>query len=120
MTKIIAVFCMLVLTGCVTTPKAETNVKKSYHGHATWYQDGKKTASGEKFNPDKYTVAHKHLPFNTVIKFTNLKNNKSVNARVNDRFPQTKGRDYDLSIQCAKKLGFIKQGVIHLRAQIVK
>ena len=87
---------------------------------ASYYNQPGITASGERFNPNVCTAAHKRAPFNTVIKFTNLKNNKSVNARVNDRFPQTKGRDYDLSIQCAKKLGFIKQGIIHLRAQIVK
>lgn len=110
---------MLVLTGCVTTPKAETNVKKSYHGHATWYQDGKKTASGEKFNPDKYTVAHKTLPFGTMLRLTNVQNGNSIEAVVNDRGPFIKGREIDVTRGGAKALGFFHSGTAKLLIEVL-
>lgn len=70
--------------------------------HASYYADkfnGRKTASGKKFDNSKYTAAHKKLPFGTRLKITNQSNNKSVIVEVNDRGPFTAGREIDLSKQ---------------------
>ncbi len=71
-------------------------------GHASYYADalrGKKTASGARYDPKKYTAAHKSLPFGTVVRVTNEANGKSVLVTINDRGPFTKNRDIDLSRQ---------------------
>ena len=73
--------------------------------------DGKKTASGETFNADALTAAHKSLPFGTELMVVNPENGKSVKVRVNDRGPYVKGRQLDLSEQAAEELGLTKDGV---------
>ena len=83
----------------------------SHYGH----QPGSPiTANGEKYNPDKYTAAHKTLPFGTRLKVTNCRNNKSVIVRINDRGPFIKGRDIDLSNGAAKAIGFNGVGCVRL------
>jgi len=67
---------------------------------ASYYADmfhNRKTASGAKFDNNKFTAAHKKLPFGTKLKITNPTNNKSVVVTVNDRGPYVKGREIDLS-----------------------
>lgn len=86
----------------------------------SYYSQPGITANGERFNPHKFTVANKHLPFNTIVKFTNPKNHKYIYARVNDRGPWIRGREYDLSVHCAAKLGILKEGVARLRAEVVR
>lgn len=93
------------------------------HGKASWYGDrfkGKRTASGERFDPTDYTAAHPSLPFNTYLKVTNIKNNKSVIVRVNDRGPFKKGRIVDLSRKSAKHIGLHVAGVGQVRIDVVK
>jgi rare lipoprotein A len=87
---------------------------------ASWYGPrfhGKTTANGESFNQMALTAAHKTLPFGTVIKVTNLRNGKSVLARINDRGPFIDGRDLDLSKGTAQALGMTNRGVIHVKVQ---
>jgi rare lipoprotein A len=86
---------------------------------ASWYKQGIKTASGERYNPNDLTVAHKTLPFGTIVKFTNPKNNKVVYARVNDRGPYIKGREFDLSMKCAILLDFKNEGVVKLKVKVI-
>ena len=86
---------------------------------ASWYKQGTKTANGEKYNPNDLTVAHKTLPFGTIVKFTNPQNNKVVYARVNDRGPYIKGREFDLSLKCATILDFKDQGVVKLKVKVI-
>ena len=85
----------------------------------SWYNHGKVTANGERFSPNGLTVAHKHLPFGTIVKFTNPENNKVVFARVNDRGPYIKGREFDLTARCASILGMKDKGVVRLKVQIL-
>lgn len=85
-------------------------------GAASWYALTSRTASGEMMNPAAMTAAHKTLPLGSVVKVTNLGNNKSVIVRINDRGPFAKGRVIDLSKGAAQKLGFIHAG--HARVQI--
>lgn len=78
---------------------------------------GRKTASGEIFDPNKYTAAHKSHPFGTKLKITNPNNNKSVEVRINDRGPFVKGRNLDISYAAAKQLGIVGSGVSRLEVE---
>jgi rare lipoprotein A len=80
---------------------------------------GKPTANGEIFDMNKFTCAHKTLPFGTRLKVTNEDNNKSVIVRVNDRGPFVKGRDLDLSKAAAREIGLIPYGVKRLRVEFL-
>ena len=77
-------------------------------GGASWYGpgfNGKKTASGQRFNENAMTAAHKTLPFGTVVKVTDQRTGKSIRVTINDRGPFHKGRIIDLSKAAAAKLG---------------
>lgn len=71
---------------------------------ASYYHEGKHTASGERFNPRGYTAAHRTLPFGTILTVTNPYNGKSVDIRINDRGPFIRGRSLDLSLAAARKI----------------
>jgi len=71
---------------------------------ASWYDHGQTTASGEKFNPDGLTAAHKTLKFGTKVRIRY--GSREVKVRINDRGPFTKGRHLDLSRGAARALGF--------------
>jgi len=78
---------------------------------------GRKTASGERFDPNALTMAHKTLPFGTMVRVTNLRNGKSVHVRVNDRGPFIAGRVADLSLAAAHQLDMLRAGVAHVRLE---
>lgn len=78
---------------------------------ASWYNEGKETASGEVFKPLGLTAAHKTFPFNTVLKVMNPTNRKTVDVRINDRGPYIKGRELDISEGAARAIDFITRGV---------
>lgn len=83
------------------------NETKAGQGYASFYSHefaGRKTANGERFNPQALTAAHKSLRFNSLVRVTNLKNNRSVIVRINDRGPFVHGRVIDLSLAAAKVL----------------
>ena len=96
------------------------NVVRSYNATASWYKHGRVTANGESFIPANLTVAHKRLPFNTLIRFTNPENGQSVIARVNDRGPYIRGREFDLSHGCAIILGIAEKGVARLIVEVLE
>src|SRR5574344_1232982 len=75
---------------------------------------------GEDFNMNSWTCAHKSLPFNTIIKVTNISNGKSVNVRVNDRGPFVLNREIDLSKAAAVHLDMIGKGTVKVKLEIVK
>ena len=90
-------------------------------GMASYYAEkfqGRKTASGEIYNMNKFTAAHRSLPFNTEIKVTNLENSRSVIVRVNDRGPFAKGRIIDLSKAAASQIGLLRKGVGKVRVEL--
>jgi rare lipoprotein A len=66
---------------------------------------GRRTASGERFNPGAMTAAHRTLPFGTRVRVTNIHNGRSVIVRINDRGPFVKGRSIDLSSGAARAIG---------------
>ena len=91
-------------------------------GKASWYGKkfhGKKTASGELFNMYDYTAAHPSYAFGTMLKVTNLSNNKSINVRVTDRGPYADDRIIDLSFQAAKEIGMLPNGVAKVKVEKV-
>ena len=82
---------------------------------ASWYGPGlvgRKTTSGERFNPRALTAASKTIPLGSVVKVTNPDNGRSVKVRINDRGPFVPGRSLDLSERAAEKIGIIKKGVV--------
>jgi rare lipoprotein A len=81
--------------------------------------NGRKTASGERFSSAAMTMAHKTLPFGTLVRVTNVKTKKSVVVRVNDRGPSTPDRIGDLTTAAAKKIGIIKAGTGEVKLTIV-
>jgi rare lipoprotein A len=92
-------------------------------GLASWYGGkfhGRMTSSGEVFNTNTLTAAHRTLPFGTIVKVTNLDNGKSVLVKINDRGPFVEGRIIDLSRAAAIQLGMIDSGVAHVSLQIVE
>jgi len=80
--------------------------------------DGKRTASGERYDSRALTAAHRTLPLGTQIRVTNLDNGKSVRVRVNDRGPHVRGRIVDLSSRAAAALGF-STGVARVRIEVL-
>lgn len=89
---------------------------------ATYYSKrfhGRRTASGEKFDRFALTCAHKTLPFNTLLKVTNPKNNKSVVVRVNDRGPFKRNRKLDLSYAAAEEIGMLSAGVMEVVMEVL-
>ena len=93
------------------------------HGKASYYGDsalnGHRTASGERFSQDELTAAHRSLPFGTRIRVINLANQRQVVVRVNDRGPFVKGRIIDLTTAAAQRMGMTKQGVAHVRLEVL-
>jgi rare lipoprotein A len=87
----------------------------SYYGREF---HGRKTANGERFDMNGLTAAHRTLPFGTVVRVTNLSNNKSVTVRINDRGPFVEGRIIDLAQGAAKQIGL--DGVEEVRLEIIK
>jgi rare lipoprotein A len=96
--------------------------REQMDGVASWYGPdfhGKKTANGEIYDQNDYTVAHKILPIHTRIRITNLENGQKIFARVNDRGPYKKKRIVDVSKKIAKELGFLEQGTARVRLDVV-
>jgi rare lipoprotein A len=89
----------------------------SYYGREF---NHRKTASGERFDMNKLTAAHRELPFGTMVRVTNLANGKSVVVRVNDRGPFKRDRIIDLSFAAAKAIGMVGAGSVRVRIEIVK
>ncbi len=119
--------CATTITGPAapetTTPKPATaTVVETFEGVASWYGPkfhGKKTASGELFDMRDLTAAHKELAMGTTCIVTNLRNNKSVTVRINDRGPFVKDRVIDLSYAAAKVVGMIDTGTAPVRVEVL-
>ncbi|SFV64827.1 Rare lipoprotein A precursor [hydrothermal vent metagenome] len=137
----LSILTTILLSGCVTkttemrTPNVVQNkfntkrnrvkklkFKRVTYGKASWYGkkfDGKKTASGEIYNMNAKTASHRTLPFNTMVRVTDMVSNRSDIVRINDRSPFSSNHIIDLSYATAKKLGLVKRGVTDVRIEIV-
>ena len=120
----IATLGLLVLTGCATTggPSRLTSASPSQVGVASFYGDrhhGRRTASGERFDQNELTAAHRTLPFGTRVRVTNLTNEKSVVVTITDRGPFVKGRIIDVSRRAARELDFVRRGTTRVRVRVL-
>lgn len=103
-------------------PAAAPATPSAGSGKLAWYGkkfNGRRTASGERYNAEALTLAHKDLPFGTKVKVTNTKNKRSVVLRVNDRGPTQADRIGDVSLAAARKLGMLRSGVIDATIEVV-
>ncbi len=108
---------------------AEAAQRYREEGIASWYgyESGRMTATGEAFNPNGLTAAHKYLPIPMFVQVTNLENSKSIIVRVNDRGPfpsdqnpKSGDRIIDLSLGAAKRLGFYAKGTTMVRVEAIQ
>lgn len=119
MLRLIAASALLsLLAGCATgviDPRGydETGTA-SYYGSQ---HHGNRTASGERFDQNGLSAAHRRLPFGTQVRVTNLNNDKTVIVRINDRGPHTRGRLIDVSREAAEQLGMLRSGTAPVRVQ---
>lgn len=105
------------------TPSTSGKALLTVEGIASFYSygfDKKKTASGEIFNKDGYTAAHREFPFGTLLRVTNLGNGKSVDVTVNDRGPFNKERILDLSEGAGREIGILQEGTAKVRIEVLK
>jgi len=89
-------------------------------GLASFYTEGARTASGEKFDAHELTAAHPTLPFGTRLRVTNVATGRSVTVRVNDRGPYVPGRVVDVSYSAADALGMVGKGVAKVKLDVVQ
>lgn len=139
--RLLSLTCLLALAACATgphsphvtrtqlpapatpSPKTTSQPPSIYErGEASYYAakfDGRATTSGEAYDPDALTAAHRKLPLGTQVRVVNLDNDKHVTVRINDRGPFVGGRVIDLSKAAAKKLKMRHAGVAPVSLQIV-
>ena len=111
------------------TQKQQHNQQHKYtilyseEGNASYYSSilhGRKTASGEVYDQNNLTAAHKKLPFGTRIRVLNQDNGRSVWVTINDRGPFAEGRILDLSYQAAEQLDMLKKGRAHVKIDVIQ
>ncbi len=101
---------------------SKTDSSTQRRGLASYYSKhlaGNKTSSGQRYDPDALTAAHRSLPMGTKVKVVNPRNDKSVVVTVNDRGPVPKNRMIDLSNAAAKEIGMTKAGVTKVETEVV-
>lgn len=103
--------------------QAKLHGPRVYYGMASYYADkfeGRPTATGELYSHEKLTAACNILPLNTWIRVTNLRNNKSVVVKTNDRMHPRMKRIVDLSKSAAKKLGYVGRGLTQVKVEVLE
>ncbi|MFL3025900.1 MAG: septal ring lytic transglycosylase RlpA family protein [Candidatus Neomarinimicrobiota bacterium] len=144
--KFILLLCPIIIINCSSSPryttgsynkptssksntpsklitKANNKHRKVIKGISSFYAEdfhGKLTANGEVYDMYGLTAAHKTLPLNTIVRVTNISNNKSLILRINDRGPYVKGRILDCSYGAAKKLGFVNDGTAKVKIEVIE
>jgi hypothetical protein len=144
--NIFVVLCLILFSNCSSSPRFASTIKETrksielpeiekpgttgkysvlfvQEGMASYYGEqfhGRKTANGEIFDMNQLSAAHRTAPLGSIAVVTNLKNNKSVRLRINDRGPFISGRILDLSKRAAQELDFIKDGVTKIRLEVLK
>ncbi|HEX8268664.1 MAG TPA: septal ring lytic transglycosylase RlpA family protein [Flavobacterium sp.] len=123
MRKLLFFVLFLIIAGCSASKSTSGKIYKK-NAEVSYYADkfnGRKTASGEKFNNNKLTAAHRNLPFGTKLKVTNIANDESVIVEVNDRGPSKKSRELDLSKKAFMSITDNKNhGVLRTTISIIK
>ncbi|AGA89911.1 rare lipoprotein A [Thioflavicoccus mobilis 8321] len=124
---VVATAALLIPLLLVLVPSAQMDLShrslQMQQGVASYYHDrlqGRRTASGERYDGRKYTAAHKHLPIGTRVRITNLETGKSIMVRINDRGPFVQERVIDLSRRAARDLGILNAGLAPVRVEVVE
>lgn len=116
--SVVAVVVMLAIVGTARMAAAQTE-----EGVASFYSDefqGKKTASGEAYDKNGLTAAHKKLAYGTKVKVTNLANGKSIVLTVNDRMAASNTAVIDVTRRAAEELGFVSAGKTKVKLEVQK
>jgi rare lipoprotein A len=105
---------------CFFSGPADAGSQKQFSGVAAFYDHdySGQTACGERYDPKKFTAAHRTLPFGTRLRVTNTQTHRSVVVTINDRGPFTEGRVLDLSLAAAKSLHMIDSGLVKVTATV--
>lgn len=106
----------------LATQAKERDYDRTILGRASWYGlpfHGRLTANGEVYDMHALTAVHRSLPFDTMVKVTNLINGESVVVRINDRGPYVRGRHIDMSYAAAKQLNMVGDGVVPVKMEIL-
>jgi rare lipoprotein A len=119
-----ALALMLFAAGCArhTTARLPARIGSTETGTASWYgvpYHGRPTASGEIFDMEQLTAAHRSLPFETWVEITNLSNGKQVDVRIIDRGPFVRGRIIDLSMAAARQIDMVRAGTARVRLRVI-
>ena len=131
--KISSLLLILFILSCAPSPRYNNNevnwkykdTKDTFYGISSYYGlndgfDGNLTANGEIFDKDGISAAHKTLPLNSIVKVTNLSNQKSLTLRINDRGPYIDGRILDCSYGAALELNFVQEGTTEVKVKVIK
>lgn len=119
---VISIIIFLLLIQSFTLFAQKLILGSTKKGICSFYADkfeGLPTSNGERYNSDAYTGAHRSLPFNTIVAVINLKTNKYVIVRINDRGPHRKTRLIDISKSAALELGIVKKGLAMVEIRIL-
>ena len=124
-----ALALMLFAAGCarrstarLPAPPSAAQIGSTETGIASWYgvpYHGRPSASGEIFDMEKLTAAHRALPFQTWVEVTNLSNGKQVDVRITDRGPFVRGRIIDLSMAAARQIDMVRAGTARVRLKVI-
>jgi len=126
--RVVMFAAAMLLAGCshraahVNTPLAPARIATTETGIASWYgfpYHGRRAASGEVYDMQQLTAAHRKLPFQTWVEVTNLSNGKQVDVRINDRGPFVKGRILDLSQAAARDIDMLRAGTARVRLKVI-
>lgn len=134
MKPLLPLLLALLFAGCATRniivtpdqpagPIYEATPTFTQEGIASWYGGrwiGRLTANGERYKASDVTAAHKKLPFNTMVRVTDLKTKNTIIVRINNRGPYIKGRIIDLSVVAAKRLGTYDRGLAKVRIEALR
>jgi rare lipoprotein A len=139
--RVAALACLAGLAACATSrstngggtatgapravePERPTGSRRFFQeGRASYYADkfaGRRTASGERYDPERLTAAHQTLPLGTWIRVTRVDDGRSVEVRVNDRCGCGGGRIVDLSRHAARRLDMLHAGVVPVRIEVLR
>jgi rare lipoprotein A len=117
-----AIVVALAVSGCSGTETFHQGETQS--GLASWYgaeQDGGRTASGEIYDMNSLTAAHRHLPFGSIVRVTNRENGRFVDVRINDRGPFGDGdRIIDVSAAAAAALDMKRAGLVEVTVEVLR
>lgn len=112
----------LCLAACASSPRLTGTAGQTDTGWASYYAGkfiGRPTASGEIYDPEAMTAAHRTLPFGTTVRVTRLSSGESIVVRINDRGPFVRRRIIDLSRGAARKLDMINDGIARVEIQVL-